>query len=398
MEDKHKILIKTQEKNNGIFRLKPAFVARDFLETGKRLGLKDEEYFLGERGWIAERWLGATNSAKTRLGPEDEGMCYLNLENNIKITLKEAIELIPELILGKEYFKTHKGLSRLAKIYSFKDRIQYHYHQMEKDARLVGSNSKEEAYYFPEDVDLGPHPETFFGVHPYIVREKKQDILIPYLEDWNSDLILKHSRAYLQIPGEGFHIPSGILHAPGTAVTIELQEESDIFSMLQAKTGKNIIPKEYLYNGVSDGDREKYKERVVLKQLDWEANGDPYFYENHRLFPQIIEKTKQDGGEEYWIYYNTNKFSGKKLTVKPGKSFKSIDAGVYNIFVMSSKGTFDGIEIESGDFYKEELLVCHDAAVKPLTVKNTGSKDLKIIKFFGPDINNNAPVIKKYKC
>ena len=36
--------------------------------------------------------------------------------------------------------------------------------------KLVGANSKEEAYYFPEDVDLGPHPETFFGVHPYIVQ------------------------------------------------------------------------------------------------------------------------------------------------------------------------------------------------------------------------------------
>ncbi|MCL4376792.1 MAG: hypothetical protein M1409_00210 [Actinobacteria bacterium] len=385
------------EKNNGILRLKPSFVARDFLETGKRLGLKDEEYFLGERGWIAERWLGATNSAKTRLGPKDEGISYLNLENSGEITLKEAIELNPELIMGKEYSKTHNGLNRLAKIYSFKDRIQYHYHQMEKDAKLVGSNSKEEAYYFPENVDLGPHPETFFGVHPYIVEEKKQDILIPYLEDWNSDLILKHSRAYLQVPGEGFHIPSGILHAPGTAVTIELQEESDIFSMLQAKTGGKIIPKDYLYNGVSEKDREKYKERIILKQLDWEANGDPYFYENRHLIPVLVGITKQDGGEEYWIYYNTNKFSGKKLVIKPGKSFKSVDAGVYNIFVMSGKGTYGGIEIESGDFHKEELLICHDAAVKPLTVKNTGNWDLKIIKFFGPDINLDIPYIKKYK-
>ena len=39
-----------------------------------------------------------------------------------------------------------------------------------KDAAKLGRNPKEEAYYFPEDVDLGPHPETFFGVHPYIVR------------------------------------------------------------------------------------------------------------------------------------------------------------------------------------------------------------------------------------
>ena len=43
-----------------------------------------------------------------------------------------------------------------------------------QDAALVGRNSKEEAYYFPEGVDLGPHPETFFGVHPYIVERARQ--------------------------------------------------------------------------------------------------------------------------------------------------------------------------------------------------------------------------------
>ena len=385
------------EKNNGILRLKPSFVARDFLETGKRLGLKEEEYEVGERGWISERWLGATNSAKNRLGPKDEGICYLNLENSGEITLKEAIELNPELIMGKEYSKTHNGLSRLAKIYSFKDRIQYHYHQMEKDARLVESNSKEEAYYFPENVDLGPHPETFFGVHPYIVEEKKFEVLLPYLENWDSDLILKHSRAYLQVPGEGFHIPSGILHAPGTAVTIELQEESDIFSMLQAKTGGRIIPKDYLYNGVSNEDREKYKERIILKQLDWEANGDPYFYENHRLFPQLIEETKQDGGEEYWIYYNTTKFSGKKLIVNTGCSFESTDKGVYNLLIWQGEGFFTDKFIKSGDFNLDELLVCHFKATEPLTIKNTGNKPLIIIKLFGPDINLDIPYIKKYK-
>ncbi len=62
-------------------------------------------------------------------------------------------------------------------------------------------------------------------------------MLLPFLEDWDSDLILQHSVGYTQVADEGFHIPSGVLHAPGSALTIELQEDSDVFAMLQALNG-----------------------------------------------------------------------------------------------------------------------------------------------------------------
>jgi len=196
MRGKKRILVeKALEGGNGILNLKPAWVARDFLPPGRRLGLKEEEYDAGERGWISERWLASTTKADNAVGPEDEGLSYLALEGNEKITLKEAIEVAGDLLMGREYAKTHKGLGRLAKIYDYDARIPYHTHQMEKDAALVGRNSKDEAYYFPENVNTGPHPETFFGVHPYIADQKKYEILLPYLEDWDSDLILKHSRA-----------------------------------------------------------------------------------------------------------------------------------------------------------------------------------------------------------
>ena len=197
-------------EGRGILRLEPAWVARDFLPPGKRLGLKDEEYEVGERGWISERWIGSTTKADNRISPPDEGLSYVGIPGE-RITLKAAVEVAGDLIMGAEYATTHKGLGRLAKIYDFGARIPYHIHQMEKDAKLVGANSKEEAYYFPEDVDLGPHPETFFGVHPYIVQEGKQDILLKYLVEWKDDLILQHARAYLNVQGEGFHLPSGVL-------------------------------------------------------------------------------------------------------------------------------------------------------------------------------------------
>ena len=183
---------------------------------------------MGERGEIVERWLCSTTKADNKIGPEDEGLSYISLNDGLAITLLESIECAGDLIMGLEYASNHKGLGTLTKVFNYGDRLFYNYNQMQKDAALVGQNSKEESYYFPENVDFGPHPEVFFGVHPYIIEQKKYDILLPYLEDWNSDLILKHARGYLQAGDDGFHVPAGITHAPGTAVTIELQEQSDV--------------------------------------------------------------------------------------------------------------------------------------------------------------------------
>ena len=395
-DNKREMVENALAKGNGILRLEPAWVARDFLPPGRRLGLKEAEYEVGERGWISERWIGSTTRADNRVGPPDEGLSYLAIEGE-RVTLKEAVEVAGPTIMGEAYARTHKGLGRLAKIYDFAARIPYHIHQRQADAALVGHNSKEEAYYFPEDVDVGPHPETFFGVHPTIVEQKQYDILLPYLVEWNSDLILRHSRAYLLVPGEGFHLPAGGLHGPGTALTIELQEDSDVFAMLQALVAGKIISKELLFKDVRKEDRERLGERAVLNQVDWELSGDPYFYENRHTSPQLIAETRQPGGEEYWIYYNTTRFSGKKLVVKPGQKVKSVDNGVYNILVWRGRGLYDGHAIEAGNFALDELLVSHSKATTPIWVENTGTQDLIIIKFFGPDINLKVPMIPQIK-
>ena len=392
-----RILEKAVERMNGILYLRPCWVARDFLPPGKRHGLKEEEFAVGERGFISERWIGSETRAENRIGPEDEGLSYLKIEGE-NILLKDAVRVCGPLIMGEAYAKNHPDLGRLPKLYDFDSRIFYHIHQMKGDANKVGKNPKEEAYYFLEDVDLGKHPETFFGVHPHIVEQGKQyDLLLPYLVNWNSDLILKHARAYLNVPGEGFHLPAGVLHAPGTALTLELQESSDVFAMLQAKLNNIIHSKELLFKDVSKEDRNKDGELAVLKQIDWKTCADPYFYENRHMEPKLVKETKQEGGFEEWIYYNTMKFSGKKLTVKPASSFRSSDKGVYNVLVWKGSGTIDGHEVEGTNFGIDEVLVTHAKAVQGFEIKNTGSTDLVLFKFFGPDINTDIPYIPVYK-
>ncbi len=386
------LLDRALSAGNGILRLEPAWVAREFLPAGRRLGLGEDEYDLGERGEICERWLGSTTKADNRIGPADEGLSYLNLDGH-RMTLLDAVETAPEDLMGADYAATHDSLGRLAKIFDYSTRLPLHIHHRQEHASLVGCRSKDEAYYFPPGIDQGPHPETFLGVHPSVAEEGNSDVLLPYLEDWNSDLILRHSVAYLQVPEEGFHVPSGVLHAPGSALTVELQEDSDVLSMLQAVVDGHAISKDLLWKDVRPVDQERQGERFILELIDWKQNGDPYFYENHHLSPQPIEESQSDSGEEYWIFYDSLKFSGKKLVVKPGSTYRTTDAGVYNLLVLAGSGRFGGVEVSGGDPDHDELFVTSDAARRGIEVHNTSREDLVLVKFFGPDVNSDVPMI-----
>ena len=392
--EKLKQIIENELKSaGGILKLNPAWVARNFIAPGRRLGLPESQYNLGDRGGICERWLASTTKADNKVAVPNEGLSTLKMEYEREVTLKEAVDLLPELILGKEYSQTHTGLGRLAKIFDYEDRIPFHIHQMQKHARLVGRNSKDEAYYFPEGVDKGKHPETFFGVHPYIVKEKKFDLLLPHLVDWKDDGIVQHAFAFNQYEGDGFQVPSGVTHGPGTALTIELQEDSDVFAMMQAKVGDTFISKDLLWKDVRDEDRQKYGEKIILEMIDWQTSGDPDFYTKRHTPPILIKDSIQGGSKEYWIYYNTNKFSGKKIYVKRGEKYFTKDDGVYNILVWRGTGLFGGVEIEGGNPSKDELIITHNRAVGGVEIINTGSQDLEIIKFFGLDVSKNVPFI-----
>jgi hypothetical protein len=393
MEDIKSVIEQELKKNNGILRLRPAWVARNFIPPGKRFNLPDAQFNLGNRGGICERWLGSTTRADNKVSVPDEGISFIAVDGGEDISLKEAVDCCGELLMGKEYFENHKGLGRLAKIFDYGDRLPYHIHQMQQHASLVGRNSKDEAYYFPEGVDMGRHNETFFGVHPYIVREKRFELLLKHLVEWKDDGILQHAFAYNQVEGDGFHIPSGVTHAPGSALTIELQEDSDVFAMMQAKVGETFISKELLFKDVRDVDRQKFGEKVILQMVNWELSGDPEFYKNRHTPPRLIKESEQGKSREYWIFYNTNKFSGKKVYIPPGEKFISRDNGVYNILVWRGHGLFGEIEIEGGNSNKDELLVSYNSAVKDTVITNTGSEELEIFKFFGPDVNKDAPYI-----
>ncbi|MEX2182979.1 MAG: hypothetical protein WEC14_00885 [Chloroflexota bacterium] len=377
----------------GVLRLEATWVAREWLPPLGRLGLPDAKLDAGERGFICERWLGSTTKADNRISLPDEGLSYLALSDGARVTLREAVANDPVAIMGAAYAASHDGLSRLAKIFDFADRFPFHLHPRQEHASLVGRHQKDEAYWYPDGVDMGPHPEAFLGLHPSLVEPRRHDDLLPFLQDWNSNLILKHSRAELQVADEGFHVASGILHSPGSALTFELQEDSDVLLMFSAVAGGKPMSKDFLFKDVRPEDRARYGERFALETVDWEANCDPLFFEHHHTSPQLIESSRQPGGEAFWIYYNTTKFSGKKIVVRPGAKYTTTERGVYNLIVWHGKGTIAGLTVDSSDPTLDELLVTHDQAVKATLIENTGTEEMVIVTFYGPDVNPDVPMI-----
>jgi hypothetical protein len=403
MNDKTKHIIEEEiKRNDGILQLKPCWVSRSFLPPGKRLGLTDAEYDVGERGSICERWIVSETQADNGIFTPHEGQSHLKLKDSQEeILLIDALDYLQERAFGDQYYRDHKGLNRLLKIYDYETRLFYHIHQRQKDVDALGKTSKEEAYHYL-DVDLGRHPETFFGVVPSIVEDKRQEeVFVPYLEKWEGDDILNHSFAYRNVPGEGFHLPSGILHAPGTALTLELQESSDVMAVLQADIegipqDRNLLTKDVVPELVEQLGPEK----AVLNQIDWEACSDPYFYENHHLGPRMIAEELPVGVKEEWVWYNTTKFNGTRITIEPNCEYTTRALGLYGLFIWRGVGMVDGLPAEGQKVSltdsNDEFLVTHGKALKGVTIKNTGSAPLVAFKFFGPDINNDiVPFIEK---
>ena len=376
----------------GLLPLEPAWVARDFLPPGRRLGLPEDGYDLGDRGAVCERWLASTTPADNRIREPDEGLSALRTGDGTRLLLADAVRAAPALLLGGEYARSHpQGLGRLAKIFDYAARLPFHIHPPRAFSSLVGHGPKDEAYHFLPGADPGAHPETFLGVHPHVAAGPRGEALLPYLEAWDSDLVLRTSSAYLQVPGEGFHVPSGLLHGPGTALTLELQEDSDVLAMFQALNAGRIISKELLYKDVRAEDRAREGERFPLRFVDWDVNGAPDLYARAHLVPQPVAGEPTPGVSRSWVFYGSPKFSGQQLVVEPGRTVLVSEPGVHSVFAWSGSARWGSQTLQGGEPGQDELLVSHDAAVAGATVTATGGVPFVAYLFSGPDLHPEAP-------
>ncbi len=380
----------------GIFRLTPTWVPRSFCVPGRRLRLHPNDlYALGaHRGGIDERWFSSTTHAENGpLAPDDEGLSYIYLDQNQKVTLRDAIGLEGSAILGSEAMTKHGGWVMYSKFFDNMYPLPHHLHQNDAFAANVGRLGKPEAYYFPPQYNfaLDTFPYTFFGLEPGTTKDQVADCLKRWSEGDNH--ILELSKAYRLRLGSGWDVPPGILHAPGTLCTYEPQRASDVFSMWQSLIADyQVVDRALLVKDVPEDKWDDYDYLVAM--LDWEANVDPNFKANHFLEPQPaapVADMHAAGYHENWVVYGSSSFSAKELTVYPGRTVTIKDAAAYGTICVQGYGEFGSYSVSApslirfGEMTEDEFFVSAASASEGVQIRNASPfEPLVMLKHFNP--------------
>jgi hypothetical protein len=361
---------------------------------GGRLKLDPRDlYALGaQRGGIDERWFASTTQADNGPGtPEDEGLSYL-VSNGHRVLFKEAIEEVGDELLGVEVMEREGGWNLLCKFFDNLGPIPHHMHQNDEFAARVGAKGKPEAYYFPPQYNQKENnfPYTFMGLNPGTTRDDVRQCLERWYEGDNG--ILYHSRAYKLKPGSGWQVDPGILHAPGSLVTYEPQVNSDVFGMFQSMVEGRPVPWDLLVKDVPEDHHQDLD--YLLDMLDWEANLDPEFAKNRFFEPTSVrssEEMAEEGYNELWVVYASDKYSAKELTVFPKREVVIRDSEAYGLIVTQGWGLVGSLEVETpsliryGEMTKDELFVTAETAKSGVRIINkSDSENLVMLKHFGP--------------
>ena len=194
------------------------------------------------------------------------------------------------------------------------------------------------------------------------------------------------------MPGEGFDVRSGVLHGPGTALTLELQEDSDVLSMFQALNAGKIISKELLFKDVPPRTGRGRASEPRWASWTGTATATPT-----STCTPTWRRCRWTGMPEWgrrdWVFFGNRKFSGQRVTVAPGRRARIVEPGVYSVFAWSGTGTWGGHELAGGVPGRDELLVAFTTATAGVDVVSHGPEPFVGYLLSGPDLHPEAAVV-----
>ncbi len=399
-----RVLDQALDAGGGLLRLTPTWVPRSFLHPGKRIKLHPDDYYAygGERGGIDERWFASTTDAANEGRVWHEGQSFCSFEGQ-NFLLKDAVAEAGSRVIGKALWDKYQRWPVYSKFFDNMGPIPHHMHQGFEHARLTNQEGKPESYYFPPQYNNCDNnfPYTFFGLEPGTTKAQVRKCL----EDWNKgdNGILDLSKAYRLKRGTGWLVPPGILHAPGSLCTYEPQWGSDVFGMFQSLVEGRIVPWSLLVKDVP-ADRHQDLD-FIIEQLDWEANVDSNFKDNHYLEP--IVAAQGPGWVDHWIVYGrvdgAQLFSARRLTVEPGAKCLLKDPGPSGWITVQGKGRIGKLALQTpamirfGAETEDEVFITYEAATAGVEVENNGSEPLVSLRYFGPDTFAEVPKVGDYK-
>ena len=359
----------------GFLKLKPNFVTRYYMDHA-RLGLGREPgdtYRVEVNRWVPERWIASTVEAAHVNPAPGEGLSFLDV-SGAPLTLREAIQARAPEILGEELTAKYGAeFPVLNKILDPHYPIVFHFHARDEDVWNHPEHfsrhrwGKEEAYYFlPRP--KGPVPYTHLGLYPGVTR---QDLARAVAR--GGEHALELSAVAPQVLEQGMYVPSGVPHRPGTALTLEIQQPSDVSLHLDWEfMGRRKTP-EQTHPGFRSVEES-------LQFVDLERSTAPQILERNRLIPEPIDGAGGSGGEQHWIFPPrvTPKFSGKRVRVEEQLGLQ--EPLPYALLVWSGEGELEGRPICAGD----EFLVTQARAGVPHRLRRAGRDRLEAFLLFPP--------------
>jgi len=390
---------KALEQGQGILRLTPTWVPRSFCVPGRRIKLHPDDYYVlgGERGGIDERWLSSTTPAENGpLTSKNEGLSHVVVQDGDKeelFLLKDAIDELKGEIIGDRIWEEHQSWPMYSKFFDNMGPLPHHIHHNDEEAAKIGQKGKPEAYYYPPQLNNhgGDFPYTFFGIAPGTTKEQIKECLMNFAKGDNK--ITMYSQAFPLVPGTGWDVPPGMLHAPGSLCTYEPQKASDVFAMYQSLVNEAIIPEELLWKGTPEDRKGDYDQ--LMEVIDWDLNVNPNLLETRFMQPIPVrdeQEMEAEGYNEKWVCYRSEAFSAKELTVMPGATVTIKDSAAYGLIMMQGHGKMGVWDIETpalirfGQLTNDEFFVSEKAAQEGVQITNHSKTDpIVMLKHFGPN-------------
>jgi hypothetical protein len=351
-------------RHAGVLKLKPTYVRRFYRDFNR---LEQHRLRRGARDLIPERWIASSVEAVNPPPLPRGGLSML--EGTARpVSLRDAIKRHPVEIIGEAAFRRRGAeFPVLVKLLDPGEPIINHFHASDAQVKRFAKNfvghrfGKDEAYYFPE-APKGPMPYTHVGLHPGVTRRELTDAVRRGPEH-----ALELSPSFYQEFETGFFVPAAIPHRPGTALTLEVQQPSDVYTYLETHVGGRPLSPRQIHPGFPTLDEAfgliDLKLAEAVGRLD-----------SNRLAPR---PTRVRGGEVATIFpvEVCRKFSGKRLRVTASMTYREPSA--IALLIWRGRGTINGRRVRGGD----EFFVVFSAARMGIEITNDGGETLELFSF-----------------
>lgn len=370
------------DRQQDIVRLAPQIIDR-FYADFNRLGQRPADS-ASNTGNQSERWIGSSTKVACTKPEDSAGLSTCPDLENITLKALLADEQTGPRLLGPERFTKHKGSLRvLIKLLDAASPIPLHVHAndafVQKNPEIYPNEQfgKDEAYHFL-DAPKGPCAYTHLGLHAGVDAKT----LIAAMRK-GTDHVVELSPAVPQQFGEGYMVKAGLMHRPGTALTLEIQQPSDVYALFQTDILNKPLPAEMLHPGFES--IEAAAEAIV----EWEENASPKLLSKNLLRPTEASGFAQEGGKTEWIFPPgaSTKFSGLRITVESAVTLKVKQPMV--LYVWKGKGTLNGRPIDGRGGpagTSDEFFIGVNAAKAGLEITNSSDTPLVAFALFAQSI------------